>query len=134
MQVKPLGLTARQPKSTSRLVLEMLAVPQPVDEERNRRLHGERRNTWALLDAIGHGKRVGQRDADLLHRRRTGFLEMVAADVHRIPFRDVLDVYSMVSAVGRRDGSGGKIYVPRARNSLRISFCIVPRSSRALAP
>ena len=37
-------------------------------------------------------------------------------------------VYSMVSAVRRSDGSGGKMYVPRDRNSLMMSFCVVPRS------
>ena len=38
-----------------------------------------------------------------------------------------------MSAVSRSDGSGGKAYVPRDRNSFRMSFCVVPRSSRGFA-
>jgi hypothetical protein len=35
---------------------------------------------------------------------------------------------SMVSAMRRREGSGGQIQVPREAYSLRMSFCIVPVS------
>ena len=34
-----------------------------------------------------------------------------------------------MSTISRRDGSGGKMYVPRDRYSLTMSFCVVPRSS-----
>ncbi len=40
----------------------------------------------------------------------------------------------MVSAVRRSDGSGGKMNVPRERNSLMMSFCVVPRSAPGSAP
>ena len=41
-------------------------------------------------------------------------------------------VNAIVSAIRRIDGSGGKAYVPRERNSLMMSFCVVPwRASRA---
>ena len=43
-------------------------------------------------------------------------------------------VYSIVSAVSRSDGSGGKMKVPRDRNSLMMSFWVVPRSSVGSAP
>ena len=33
-----------------------------------------------------------------------------------------------MSTIRRRDGSGGKMYVPRDRYSLTMSFCVVPRS------
>src|SRR5215218_7976396 len=32
-----------------------------------------------------------------------------------------------MSTIRRRDGSGGKMYVPRERYSLTMSFCVVPR-------
>ena len=35
---------------------------------------------------------------------------------------------SIVSAISRRDGSGGQIQVPREAYSLRMSFWIVPVS------
>ncbi len=34
-----------------------------------------------------------------------------------------------MSTISRRDGAGGKMYVPRDRYSLTMSFCVVPRSS-----
>ena len=39
-----------------------------------------------------------------------------------------------MSVISRMDGAGGKMYVPRATYSLRISFWIVPRSLRTSAP
>ena len=39
-----------------------------------------------------------------------------------------------MSTIRRRDGSGGKMYVPRDRYSLTMSFWVVPRSSVAGAP
>jgi hypothetical protein len=34
--------------------------------------------------------------------------------------------YSYMSTMSRIDGRGGKMYVPRARYSLMMSFCVVP--------
>ncbi len=34
-----------------------------------------------------------------------------------------------MSTISRRDGSGGKMYVPRDRYSFTMSFCVVPRSA-----
>ena len=39
-----------------------------------------------------------------------------------------------MSTIRRRDGSGGKMYVPRDRYSLTMSFWVVPRSSVAGVP
>ena len=40
----------------------------------------------------------------------------------------------MVSTVSRRLGPGGKMYVPRLRYSLTMSFCVVPASSAGSTP
>ena len=45
----------------------------------------------ALADRVEHGDRVGHRVGDLLHRRRPRLLQVVGADVDRVPPRDVLD-------------------------------------------
>ena len=42
--------------------------------------------------------------------------------------------YSIRSVARRRDGSGGKMYVPRAMYSLRMSFWTVPRSFSGPTP
>ena len=42
--------------------------------------------------------------------------------------------YSYVSAIRSKRGSGGKMYVPRARYSLTMSFCVVPRSLPRATP
>ena len=42
--------------------------------------------------------------------------------------------YPKTSVTSRRDGPGGKMYVPRAMNSLRMSFCTVPESAAAGTP
>ncbi len=39
-----------------------------------------------------------------------------------------------MSTIRRRDGIGGKMYVPRDRYSLTMSFCVVPRSSARRHP
>ena len=39
-----------------------------------------------------------------------------------------------MSTISRRDGSGGKMYVPRDRYSLTMSFCVVPRSASGAVP
>jgi hypothetical protein len=45
----------------------------------------------AALDLIEHRDRGRQRVGDLLHRRRPRLLEVVAADVGRVPARDLVD-------------------------------------------
>ena len=63
-----------------------------VDEERD---PPEDRGHAVLRDALArrveHRDRVAHRVGDLLHRRRAGLLQVVAADVDRVPLRDVLD-------------------------------------------
>ena len=44
-----------------------------------------------LADLVEHRDRGGHRVGDLLHRRRPGLLQVVGADVDRVPLRDVLD-------------------------------------------
>ena len=43
-------------------------------------------------------------------------------------------VYAIMSAIRRIDAAGGNAYVPRARNSLMMSFCVVPWSSACATP
>jgi hypothetical protein len=43
-------------------------------------------------------------------------------------------VKRQMSATSRSDGSGGKMYVPRAMYSLRMSFCTVPWSAVRATP
>ena len=64
-----------------------------VDEEADRREH---RREPIVVDLAGLAHRVEHADGgrervgDLLHRRRARLLEVVAADVHRVPLRDPL--------------------------------------------
>ena len=64
-----------------------------VDEERDPRedaahqLLGRRARTHG----VEHGDRVGHRVGDLLHRRGARLLQVVGADVDRVPLRDPLD-------------------------------------------
>ena len=39
-----------------------------------------------------------------------------------------------MSTIRRRDGAGGKMYVPRDRYSLTMSFWVVPRKSAEATP
>ena len=39
-----------------------------------------------------------------------------------------------MSVMSRMDGAGGKMYVPRAMYSLRMSFCTVPESVAGATP
>ena len=43
-------------------------------------------------------------------------------------------VYAITSAVSRSDAAGGKMYVPRDRYSLMMSFCVVPAQRLSSAP
>ena len=45
----------------------------------------------ARLDLVEDGDRGRERVGDLLHRRRPGLLQVVAADVDRVPLRDLVD-------------------------------------------
>jgi hypothetical protein len=45
----------------------------------------------AVRERVEHRRRVGEREGDLLHRRRARLLEVVGADVDRVPARHVLD-------------------------------------------
>ena len=61
-----------------------------VDEERDAADHLAEfllRHLARRLHGVEHGDRGREREGQLLHRRRTRFLQMVGADVHRIPFR-----------------------------------------------
>ena len=49
---------------------------------------------------VEHGDGVGQREGQLLHRRRAGLLQVIAADVHRIPLGNL--------AIGEADRVGGQ--------------------------
>ena len=63
-----------------------------VDEERDAADHLAElllRDLARLLHRVEHGDRGGERKGQLLHRRRSGFLQMIGADVHRIPFRQL---------------------------------------------
>ena len=63
-----------------------------VDEERDAPEHLRHdRLVDALAHGVEHGDGVGHREGDLLHRRRSRLLEVVGADVDRVPLRDVLD-------------------------------------------
>ena len=53
----------------------------------------------ARAHAIEHADRIGERERELLHRRRAGLLQVIAAHVRRIPLRQVRDAV----LVGLRD-------------------------------
>ncbi len=42
-----------------------------------------------LLHRVEHGNRGGEREGELLHRRRARLLQVIRADVHRIPLRQL---------------------------------------------
>ncbi len=83
-----------------------------VDEERDPAEHLAKmlggRPADLSLDSIEHRDRVGHRVGDLLHRGRAGLLQVVGADVDRVPLRHVLDgVGDRVGDQPHR-GRGGK--------------------------
>ena len=49
-------------------------------------------------------------------------------------FGQLVTVQAIMSVVSRSDGPGGKMYVPRDRYSLTMSFCVVPASAGHGAP
>ena len=49
-------------------------------------------------------------------------------------FGALLAHHAIMSTMMRRDDAGGKMYVPRDKYSLRMSFCVVPRNSFADVP
>ena len=106
-----------------------------IDEERDAADHLPERaglDFAGPFDGVEHGDRGGQREGELLHRRRSGLLQVVGAHIHGIPFRHrprgeqnrVLD-----ETHGRRR----RKYMGAARRySLMMSFWVVPcRRSRA---
>jgi hypothetical protein len=63
-----------------------------VDEERDAPEHlAHQLLRHPFLDGVEHRHRIGHGVGDLLHRRRPGLLQVVAADVDRVPLRDALD-------------------------------------------
>ena len=65
-----------------------------VDEERDAAddlAEALGRHLAGVAHRVEHGDRGGHRVGDLLHRRRAGLLQVVAADVDRVPLRDVGD-------------------------------------------
>ena len=61
-----------------------------IDEERDaaEQLRELRVGNFAgLLHLIEHGLGMGEREGKLLHRRGTGLLQMIGADIGRVPFR-----------------------------------------------
>ena len=61
-----------------------------VDEERDAADHRAelfRRHLARCLHAVEHGLRGGQREGQLLHRRRAGLLQVIGAHVGRVPLR-----------------------------------------------
>ena len=64
-----------------------------VDEKRHAADDVAEFSFWHLagrLDRIEHGDAGRQRESELLHRCRAGFLQMIGADVGRVPLRNVL--------------------------------------------
>ena len=61
-----------------------------IDEERDAADHLAEfllRDLAGLLHRVEHRDRGREREGQFLHRRRARFLQMIGADVHRIPFR-----------------------------------------------
>ena len=86
--------------------------PQPrVDEERDAPDHGAEvggRHLAGGLDGVEHGLRGGEREGQLLHRRRAGLLQVIGAHVGRVPLRHgARTVKMIVSLISRSDGAGG---------------------------
>ena len=66
------------------------------------------RDLAGRLHRVEHGDAGGQREGQFLHRRRAGFLQVVGADVGRVPLRHFLVAEkTIVSLISRSDGSGG---------------------------
>jgi hypothetical protein len=74
-----------------------------IDEEADAADDGRelvRRHLAARAHALEHGDGVGQRVGDLLHRRRARLLQVIAADIDRVPLGQFL--------VGESDNVGGQ--------------------------
>jgi hypothetical protein len=82
----------------------------------------------AALQLVDVGQAVGQRVGHLLDRRGAGVAHVRAGDADGIEARRLSLEYRIVSAISRIDGRTGKIQVPRATYSFRMSFWIVPVS------
>ena len=105
-----------------------------VDEERDPGddlAEALRRHLAGVAHGIQHGDRGAHRVGDLLHRRRAGLLQVVAADVDRVPLRDLGDgVGDHVGDQPQRRGRARRRRCPRDRYSLMMSFWVVPASAR----
>ena len=64
---------------------------------------GRRRGAHGVEHRDGVGHRVG----DLLNRRRPGFLQVIGADVHRVPVRNLVDGVGHHVADEAHRGLGG---------------------------
>ena len=95
----------------------------------------------ALMGMADHALRTGRAerraaaaalDVDVEH------LGLALRAVHAAAFRSQPGTrsrqYSYISAMRRKLASGGKMYVPRARYSFTMSFCVVPVSSFSSTP
>ena len=89
------------------------------------------RGAHAVEHADGGGERVG----DLLHRRRPGLLEVVAAHVDRVPpGRVAHGVGDGVDGEPQARARAGRCRSRGCRYSLTMSFCVVPDSSAGSTP
>src|SRR5437667_5922591 len=62
-----------------------------VDIEKERQLHPERVYLEPRFERrLDVGDPIGQREGDLLYRRRAGFADVIATDADRIPARQLL--------------------------------------------
>ena len=81
-----------QPRHRAQLRVLLHEAHAGVDEEGDAREHpAHARVADPGAHLVEHRDRRGQRVGDLLHRRGAGLLQVVGADVHRVPARHVLD-------------------------------------------
>ena len=86
-----------------------------IDEERDapdRITEFFRRNV--LLHPVEDGDGGGEREGEFLYRRGTGFLQMVGADVHRVPARHLLG-REQDDVLGETQRRGGRKHMGAAR-------------------
>ena len=85
------GEPVPQPRERLQLADLLDEADAGVDEERELADDVGNRDAGALLHPIEDCAGVREREGDLLHRRRPGLLQVVAAQVHRVPRRDLAD-------------------------------------------
>ena len=84
----------------------------------------------ALHGALEVAERAGEGERRLPDGGRAGVAHVVAADADRVEARHHGGAYSIVSTTSSTDASGGKMNSFCAVYSLRMSFCVVPVSTR----